>query len=203
MASRFIVIITILIGSFSWAQNAGKEKDSLRNTDVKSIETIVADIEKSNRKNTFSPIRPTKAGIYSALLPGLGQYHNKKYWKIPLVWGLIGTGVGITLYQNNLYQRYRNAFLLELDGKPNEFSSLGIPNLKDALGRQQDAFKRYRDYWIAITALAYLLNILDAVVDAHLYEGRRDPDLALKPTVLYNEYTSHSPSLGLQLSLRF
>ena len=71
------------------------------------------------------------------------------------------------------------------------------------MGRVQDRAKRQRDYAIAVTGLVYVLNIVDAVVDAHLYEGRKDPDLALKPTVIYDEFGQQNSKPGLSLSFNF
>lgn len=208
MSNVGLFIFTI-VGIFSQAQNIENDTIIVENkTEIlttkkpKRIEEVVADVERVNAIKIPRVNTPIKAGLYSAVLPGMGQYYNRKYWKIPVVWGLIGTSVGITLYQDKQYQRYRNAFVLELNGQPNEFSSLGISNLKEALGRQQDTMKRYRDYWIAITGIVYILNIIDAVVDAHLSEGRKDPDLALSPTMIYQPEQAFVAS-GLQLKFRF
>lgn len=184
--------IFIVVGIFAQAQNIEPDTLTVQNSSEnfisekpKSIEEVVADVERVNAMKIPRGNTPIKAGLYSAVLPGMGQYYNRKYWKIPVVWGLLGTSIGITMYQEKQYQRYRDAFVLEINGQPNEFSSLGINNLKEALGRQQDTMKRYRDYWIVITAVVYLLNVLDAVVDAHLSEGRRDPDLSILPTMIH------------------
>ena len=77
-------------------------------------------------------------------------------------------------------------------------------DLLTALGNAQDRRKRQRDYAIAITLGVYILNIVDAVVDAHLYEGRRDPDLAISPVII-NDFTSpdYSAKAGLSLNYRF
>lgn len=193
---RNIFCILLLAGfSFFYSQEI-KSLDS-----IKTEKEVVEDIEKANMKNT-PKYNPTKAGLYSAVLPGLGQYYNKKYWKIPIVWGGIGTGVGITLWNQKQYNRYRDAFVAELNGQEHEFSN--IPGVtKEVLGRTQDRVKRQRDYAIAVTSLVYILGIVDAVVDAHLYEGRKDPDLALKPTVIFDEFGNTNSKAGLSLSYNF
>lgn len=176
--------------------------DSVSATTPKSEVEVYADIQQSNSIPVAVRYNPTKAGLYSAVLPGLGQYYNRKYWKIPIVWGGIGTGIGITLWNQKQYNRYRDAFIAELNGQSHEFSD--IPGITaEALGRTQDRAKRQRDYAIAVTGLVYLLNIVDAVVDAHLYEGRKDPDLALKPTVIYDEFARQNSKAGLSLSYNF
>ena len=168
---------------------------------IKTEKQVVEDIEKANAK-ALPKYNPTKAGLYSAVLPGLGQYYNKKYWKSPIVWGAIGTGVGVIVYNDKQYKRYRTAYIAELNGQPHEFSN--IPGVdKNVLGNSQDSAKRYRDYSIAITGVVYILAIVDAVVDAHLYEQRHDPDLALKPTIINDNVGIGQAKAGLSLSYRF
>lgn len=140
---------------------------------------------------------PLQASLYSAIIPGLGQIYNEQYWKAPLVWGLIGTGVGVSVHYNSRYHHYRDAFVAELDGNEHIYS--GIFD-KNRLGAIQDDMRRNRDYAIALTILAYALNILDATVDAHLYEIRRDRDLSIDPTAFVDPYTGQS-NFGLALKL--
>lgn len=172
---------------------------------TKSEAKIVADIEKVNAPSTKKTLKlnPTRAGLYSAVLPGLGQYYNKKYWKIPLVWGAVGAGVGYAIWNDNQYKKYREYYVSKLNGTPNEFVDNHPWLDKTALGNAQDAAKRRRDYAIAITGLIYILNIVDAVVDAHLYESRHDPDLSFKPTMIQDQYGMNPPKTGLSLSYRF
>lgn len=168
---------------------------------IKTEKQVVEEIEKAN-VSTIQKYNPTKAGLYSAVLPGLGQYYNKKYWKIPIVWGAIGTGVGVIVYNDKQYKRYRTAYIAELNGQPHEFSNISGVD-KNVLGNSQDSAKRYRDYSIAITGVVYILAIVDAVVDAHLYEQRHDPDLALKPTIINDNVGIGQAKAGLSLSYRF
>lgn len=168
---------------------------------IKTEKQVVEEIEKANA-STIQKYNPTKAGLYSAVFPGLGQYYNKKYWKIPIVWGAVGTGVGIIVYNDKQYRRYRTAFLAELNGQPHEFDDLPYVDAT-VLGNTQDRAKRQRDYAIAITGVLYILNIVDAVVDAHLYDQKKDPDLAIKPTIIYDDLGVANGKAGLSLSFRF
>lgn len=167
--------------------------------------SIVETIEKANApaKVVVTKLNPTKAGLYSAVLPGLGQFYNKKYWKIPVVWGAVGAGVGIALWNQNQYKKYREYYIAKLNGTPNEFIDQRPYLDKIALGNAQDRSKRQRDYAIAISGLIYILNIVDAVVDAHLYEGRKDPDLTFAPAVIYDDFGNNPPKTGLSLSFKF
>ncbi len=173
---------------------------------------VVEKIESSNSPRKITPaISPKKAGIYSALVPGLGQWKNGKKWKVPVIYAALGTGAGFIIYNQNQYKRYYNAFQAELAGQKHEFSNLNVGNLKNALGRQQDLLKRQRDYAIGITAIVYLLNIMDAVVDAHLFNLRNDPDLAIKTVIITpNDYRAEHtqsqmslPIMGLSFQWKF
>ncbi len=206
---KILTAVLLFLSAYLVAQISPKDTIRVENYPTDSVSTVkeagdvqvLADIQAANAPAKTLQFNPTKAGLYSAVLPGLGQYYNRKYWKIPIVWGAIGTGVGVTIYNQRQYDRYRNAFLAELNGQEHEFSS--VPGItKQALGRAQDRVKRQRDYAIAVTALIYVLNIVDAVVDAHLYEGRQDPDLALSPAVIQDEL-SGKQAVALGVRYRF
>lgn len=210
MMYKFFVLSFLICSMQIFAQISPKDtirvenypRDSVSATTPKSEIEVYADIEESNAPFAVQKFNPTKAGLYSAVLPGLGQYYNRKYWKIPIVWGGIGTGIGITLWNQKQYNRYRDAFVAQLNGQTHEFSD--IPGITaEALGRTQDRARRQRDYAIAVTALVYVLNIVDAVVDAHLYEGRKDPDLALNPTFIFDEFSSDNSKAGLSFTYKF
>lgn len=207
--SRWVLIILMFLGGLASGQVHKNDTVRVENYPTDSVSTkstkevdVVADIEKSNAPAEKARYSPTRAGLYSAVLPGLGQLYNKKYWKIPVVWGAVGTGVGITLWNQRQYKRYRNAFVAELNGLPHEFSDItGLT--KEALGRTQDRAKRQRDYAIAISSLVYILSIVDAVVDAHLYDQKHDPDLTLQPSVIYDEFGTANAKAGLTLNFKF
>ena len=208
--NKLTVLFVLLFSLKIFAQISPKDTIRVENYPTDSISAVTpkseievyTDIQESNATDSTMRYNPTKAGLYSAVLPGLGQYYNKKYWKIPIVWGGIGTGIGITLWNQKQYNRYREAFIAQLNGQTHEFSD--IPGITaEALGRTQDRAKRQRDYAIAVTGLVYILNIVDAVVDAHLYEGRKDPDLALQPTVIYDEFGKQNSKAGFSLSYNF
>jgi hypothetical protein len=181
-----------------------KDSVSVEKNNTKTEENVVSDLEKANGPtNKTLKLNPTKAGLYSAVLPGLGQFYNKKYWKVPIVWGAVGAGVGIAVWNDNQYRKYREYYIAKLNGTPNEFVDTHPWLDKVALGNAQDRAKRQRDYAIAGTALIYILNIVDAVVDAHLYESRKDPDLTFTPSVIQDQYGIAPPKTGISLSYKF
>ena len=181
-----------------------KDSVSVEKNNTLTEENVVSDLEKANGPtNNTLKLNPTKAGLYSAVLPGLGQFYNKKYWKVPIVWGAVGAGVGIAVWNDNQYRKYREYYIAKLNGTPNEFVDSHPWLDKVALGNAQDRAKRQRDYAIAGTALIYILNIVDAVVDAHLYESRKDPDLTFTPSVIQDQYGIAPPKTGISLSYKF
>lgn len=112
---------------------------------------------------------PRKATILSAVLPGAGQIYNKKYWKAPIVW----TGFAVFGYfinQNNKeYKRFRQAYNYSVDGDSTTISE--FPNADPALiANERDIYRKWRDLSIILTVGWYALNIVDAHVDAHLFE---------------------------------
>lgn len=180
-----------------------QEKDTQKKVEDEIERDIIqSNIVLSNNKNHF--ITPNQAALYSAVLPGLGQYYNHKYWKIPIVWGALGTGVGFIIWNQKQYKRYDRAFQASLRNEPHEFSNInGVTS--DVLGNTMDSVKRQRDYAIAITLGLYALNILDAVVDAHLAPQKKDPDLAVSPVILnQSKFVENSESqYGLSLIYKF
>jgi hypothetical protein len=139
---------------------------------------------------------PKKASIYSAILPGLGQAYNKKYWKIPIIYGGIGACIYFVDWNNSRYQLVRNAYIdLSVTEGFNEEEFLKrnskIPFLlghdysnsvdkeyvRDYLTQAQAYYRRNRDLLVIGTAALYALNIIDASVDAHLYNFDISDDL--------------------------
>lgn len=163
---------------------------------------------KQNKKNTsraLDPLRPAKAAFYSAVLPGLGQAYNKKYWKIPIVYGAIGTGLYFYLDNNILYKQYRNAYKRRLAGfTDDEFYGPGdTPFLSDeALIRAQRTLKRNKELSMLVTVGLYVLNIIEANVDAHLLQYNLDENLALKPFIDFNN-PNYTTQIGLSLNIKF
>lgn len=143
-------------------------------------------------------LAPSKAAFYSAVFPGLGQIYNKKYWKAPVVWAGIGFGTFLYVDNNNKYDRYRTAFKLRRAGRIDEF-----PNLSDAgLQRAQEVFKKNRDLSLFVTLGLYVLNIVEANVDAHLPDKALDTNITFDPA-FFSEPISNQPMFGASLTFNF
>jgi len=142
---------------------------------------------------------PRKAWILSAVLPGAGQIYNKKYWKAPIVWG----GLALSGYylSNNLKQLnlYRDAYVAETDGDANTVNDTGFgqTQLLDLI----DQYKTWRDWsYIAIGAI-YILNIIDANVDAHLFYFDVSDDISMNLAPYFNPLANRSAGVSLMLKL--
>ena len=147
---------------------------------------------------------PAKAAFYSAVLPGLGQVYNKKYWKVPIVYGALAGGIYYFNKNNDLYHKYRDAYKRRLAGfTDDEFYGDGsIPAISnDGLIRAQKSLKRNKELSILVTIGIYALNIIDANVDAHLLQYNLDDNLTLSPKINYNELDATS-NLSLSLKLK-
>ncbi len=152
----------------------------------------------------YNPLSPSKAAFYSAVLPGLGQAYNKKYWKIPFVYGALGSGVYIYTINNNNYNRARTAFKLRANDKPDEFDGLdGKPFLsEDALISAQKGYKKDKDLALLVTAGLYILQIIEASTNAHLLQHNVDNSLTINPKLIKNT-TDNRTIVGAQINFKF
>ena len=153
-------------------------------------------------KAIINPNTPAKAAFYSALVPGLGQAYNKKYWKIPIVY--IGLGIGIYSYTWNQgkYHNYRDEYKRRLAGTADPNHAIYGGKSDDWVIRGQKFHQRNRDLSALITAGIYILNIVDANVDAHLMQFNVNDNLSVKPDLNQNEI-DYKFNYGLTLTYNF
>jgi hypothetical protein len=134
---------------------------------------------------------PRKATIYSAVLPGLGQIYNRKYWKLPIVYGGFATLGYFINFNNERYTLYRQAYSdiidndpytnshLDLKVNPSFFKPENIAQLTENLRRAKDGWRRNRDLVVIGTVVFYAVNIIDASVDAHFFNFDISDDLTI------------------------
>ncbi|MFY8068745.1 MAG: DUF5683 domain-containing protein [Flavobacterium sp.] len=153
-------------------------------------------------RTVINPNAPAKAAFYSAVLPGLGQAYNKKYWKIPIVY--IGLGIGIYSYTWNQgkYHNYRDEYKRRLAGTADPNHAIYGGKSDDWVIRGQKFHQRNRDLSALITAGIYILNIVDANVDAHLMQFNVNDNLSVKPDLNQNEI-DYKYNYGLTLTYNF
>ncbi len=162
-----------------------------------------------------------KAVWLGAILPGAAQIYNKSYWKLPIVYGaFMGCGYAISINQNR-YSNYRTAYIdLFMDtqnGTVSEDASKsyiaimpegydlqrvgGASTWLNTLKNQQNAYRRYRDYSILATVLVYALSLIDAYVDAQLFDFDISPDLSvnIEPQIIMDYQRQQSAELKLAI----
>jgi hypothetical protein len=149
----------------------------------------------------LDPTAPSKAAFYSAVLPGLGQGFNKKYWKIPIVYAAIGSSAYLYDFNNKKYWDYRNAYKSRKAGYKNDpYQNLILDD--DRLLDGADFHKKNRDLSMVFIVGFYILNILDANIDAHLKQYNVNESLTIKPYI--NNYIEfYEQSIGISLNLNF
>ncbi|MFU8844926.1 MAG: DUF5683 domain-containing protein [Bacteroidales bacterium] len=151
---------------------------------------------------------PHRATIYSMILPGLGQAYNRKYWKIPIVYAGFGTIYYFIQFNNKEYQLFKDAFdhaSQNPDGEEppvNEYEALYDVNF---LRSARNYYRRNRDLSYILTGVWYLMNVIDAAVDAHLFTWEVDEDLTLRiePDIINPAMIGFQPVGGIRFTLRF
>ena len=157
-------------------------------------------VKDSTKYLEIDPLRPAKAAFYSAILPGLGQAYNKKYWKIPLVYGLLATAVYTYRFNDIKYNEVRDAYKRRLEGyKDDQFSFLTDSS---RLVSAQKSYERNRDLSTFFIIGVYVLNIIDANVDAHLKQFNVNDKLSLRPDIQVNPINSQR-SIAFSLNYQF
>jgi len=148
-----------------------------------------------------------KAALRSAIIPGWGQAYNKKYWKIPIIYG----GLGFTgyIFVNNIkiYKEYKFAYSARIKAEPPTLDSTDYDQLDNiykvlspnSIRSARDEFRRYVDYSALIFIVLWGLNVVDAAVDAHLKNFDISPDLTLQLRPGYSELAQTN---GISLVLK-
>ena len=231
--NSYILVILILLMSVGVRAQSDTikvqlPKDTVARLYDKKIDKIeVVLVPDSLKPKAFKP-DPLKVVWMGAIIPGYGQILNKKYWKLPIVYGgFLGCAYAIS-WNSGRYQSYKNAYLDILRyASDNSYKAIvdknhsavsfyqilpkgsdidinfgGIAGYTPILKNAQDGSRRYRDLSIIISIAYYALTIVDAYVDAQLYDFDISPDLSMhvQPALMENRYGVNN-TLGLQCSI--
>lgn len=214
----FFLSLCILISGFAFAQDTtGSLRDtthSIKDTvkkmmpadSIPKVATRVANVNKVD--SVLKHHSPKKAALRSAILPGLGQVYNKKYWKVPIVYGALGIAGAIFNYNYLWYKRTRFAYAAKYKAsQPNPDSTdyrKILPELlpidMNSLRNYRDEFRKNIDYSALFFILMWGLNVVDATVDAHLKPFDVSNDLSLKFKIGPSEIAR---TTGISLVLTF
>ena len=189
----------------------------------KADSVAAVDMRKIEKRDwaTWTP-NPNRALWLALVIPGGGQIYNRKYWKLPIIYGgMMGCIYALT-WNNMMYRDYSQAYLDIMDSDPttqsyNKFLHLGATitqaneeRYKKLFKSRKDKYRRWRDMSMFCLIGVYALSVIDAYVDAELSEFDISKDLSLKvaPTVIPGGSTFNSGSLensavGVNLGLRF
>jgi hypothetical protein len=146
-----------------------------------TVEQIDGYVVKAPKARMFTG-RPGKAALYSLILPGAGQIYNKRFWKVPLVWGAVG-GVGFVMVDNTKQYKlfrdiYRDRLIADMEDMPyaDDYTFLNNEQIRN----ERERWNRYRQMSIVFFALSWIANSAEAFVDAHLMEFDTSDDLTIQ-----------------------
>lgn len=166
-----------------------------------SISQIVTDTTDSSVKKHS----PRLATLLSTAVPGLGQAYNKKYWKIPIIYVGLGYLGYMANRDNKLYKEFKTSYLA-LYNSGNRDSTIYLYDVEytlNGLESGKNYYRRYRDLFVIFTAGLYLMNIIDANVDAHLFDFDISDDISLRVVPSAIDGGLAGPVTGFRISLNF
>lgn len=164
-----------------------------------------ADSSRTTTADSLSLVRKhnvRRATAMSAIIPGSGQVYNKKAWKVPIIYAAFA-GMGyLVKFNNDNFRKYENALLTRYDNDPLTVDEFADVYTEDNLRSLSDFYRRNRDLSVVGLTMVYVLNIIDAHVDAQLFNFNVSDDLSLQwsPTGTFNE---QGMLAGLSMHLRF
>ena len=166
-----------------------------KNNSRKSKLSIQDSMQQVNKKieDTTKKVKSiaSKAALRSAILPGLGQIYNKKYWKVPLVYGAIAIPASLFTYNKTWYERTRFAYQVRSNQDTASYAQIWRslkPLSTESLKRYRNEFRKSMDLSVLYFLLAWGLNVVDATVDGHLrtFDISNDLSMEVKPYVPTN-----------------
>ncbi len=184
-----VLLFTVLL-SIGWGSYG-------QNTTVDTVVKIGNDATVTiSGKHVFQP-NPKRAGLYSAIVPGLGQFYNRQYWKVPVIYA--GLAVAGYYFADNLknYQDYRKAYIGRINNPYPTDKYVGIYTI-DQLQQLQNDYNRYLNLTVLATSVGYMLQVMEAITGAHLknFDVSRDISLHAQPMV-------YPHALGVSIAVNF
>ena len=198
------------------------QTDTLQTVEAAPVNLNVDSIVKAKTPKDWDTWRPNpKRALWLALvIPGGGQIYNRKYWKLPLVYGGFMGCLYAMNWNNSMYRDYSQAYLDLTDNDPNtqsynQFLHLGqkitpenAARFEDIFKKRKDKYRRWRDLSFFVLLGVYALSVIDAYVDAELsvFDISKDLSLKVEPTIINNKSSRNvldNSSVGLQCSINF
>ena len=201
-SKTILLLLLIICSQFSFAQK--KKNDPV----LKDSAVIITKAPPLNKYDSANKAHnPRVAATRSAIFPGLGQIYNKKYWKLPIVYGALGTCAGIFFYNLGNYKNTRFAYRVRYNMRVNKTDSSLFKDIKknlqplseESLRFYRNQYRRDIDYSALVFILLWGLNVVDAAVDAHLRSFDVSPDLSLRFKAGYSDIAKTN---GLSIILK-
>jgi len=188
--SKKILLSLLLAACFSFLH--AQEKENIK---AKKDSAAIEKKPGNRYDSAMAAHSPKKAALRSAILPGWGQIYNKKYWKLPIVYGALGVSGGIFIYNLNQYKDTRFAYRVKYNMRVNRTDSALFAQIRndlkplseESLRFYRNQFRRDIDYSVLFFILLWGLNVVDAAVDAHLKSFDVSPDLSFRIRPGYSE----------------
>jgi hypothetical protein len=151
---------------------------------------------------------PIKAQLYSAVIPGLGQIYNRKYWKVPIIYGIGGAFIFSYFYNRDYYEDLKDAYIevYYMIPQPTEYTFRRRTikgDIKKQLLDNMDKFRKWKDYALVGIAAVYLLNVIDAMIDAHFLDYDVSDDLSFRLNPYLINHNIYATTIGMRLCINF
>jgi len=165
---------------------------------IRDTTSRVKDSTTANFNDSTHVHDPRLAALYSAVLPGLGQAYNHKYWKIPIAYAGLGVAAGVFIYNYKQFILFRDAYRLSFTGQKTGDPFVDQYDPQDQK-RIRDIYRQYVDYSALAFMGVYVINIVDALVDAHLYYFNVSDNLTLRlQPVIHSGYVGYGLVMNLE-----
>lgn len=183
---KHIGFLICVLGCISLSFGQQKKQSNRNNPSTESTKPVVKEHS------------PKKAVLLALALPGAGQIYNKKYWKLPIVYGGLAASTAYLVYNHDKFKGFDKALTQRMNGEEDKYPQYDVGDLEQNILN----FRNERDRAILITAGVYLLQVVDAYVDAHLFNFDVSDDLTLNVNPAFN-YDLRTESLQSGISLNF
>ncbi len=196
---RFLFSALLLLVLWAWPQQAQAQIEPATDTSV--VEDTFVKPKKISYQGRHSP---RKAALLSAAFPGLGQAYNRKYWKMPIVYaGFAGLGFGVG-FNHRHWRTYSDAYrVVANDTAISSYMVDGRNYSESQLRELKNYYKRNRDMFLIFTGVLYILNIVDATVDAHLFDFDVSDDLSMRIEPMWQPDMGTGTSFtGMRIQIR-
>lgn len=203
---RIFLFFLYCLFLFSSVSSLAQKKEIIVTPKKDSTPVVTKKITTNKYDSASKAHSPRVAALRSAILPGLGQIYNKKYWKLPIIYGALGTCAGVFFYNLGNYKDTRFAYKVKYNMRVNHTDSSMFANIKnnlkplseESLRFYRNQFRRDIDYSALVFIILWGLNVVDATVDAHLKSFDVSPDLSIR---IKPGYSDLAKTNGLSLIL--